>query len=109
MLFNRLAAANKPKLSLSIKHLPLEQVTVYKYLGFKLDDRLDLKQLNEVIRTVQNKVYLLNKIRPSITARTALTIYKCKIQPYLDYADTLYNEIDKTQRNKITDPSKQMH
>lgn len=77
MLFSRAAVSNRPHLSLSINNVPSEQVRDYKYLGFRLDDRLHPKVLlNEVIRTVQPKVYLLSKIRSSITSRTALIIYK---------------------------------
>lgn len=41
------------------------------------------------------------KVRPCINARTALTVYKCKILPFLDYADILYNEIDLTLTKKL--------
>lgn len=102
MLFNRSTAPQKHQLHLSVNQVPLQRVGDYKYLGFRLDERLDLKLLlNEVIMSVQHKVYLLNKVRSSITSKTALLILKCKILPYLDYADILYNEVDKTQIKKL--------
>lgn len=54
-----------------------------------------------LLQSVQHKVYVLSKIRSSITTKTALTIYKCKILPYLDYPDILYNETDKSLTKKL--------
>lgn len=44
---------------------------------------------------------MLTKICASINAKTALTLYKCKMLPYIDYADILYNEMDQTQTKKL--------
>lgn len=57
--------------------------------------------LQEVIKSVHHKLYVLAKVRPCINARTALTIYKCKILPFIDYGDILYNEIDQTLTKKL--------
>lgn len=54
-----------------------------------------------MIQSVRHKVYLLNKIRGYINQRTAIMIYKCKILPYLDYGDLIYNEMNKTQTKKL--------
>lgn len=92
----------RPKMDILINNKPLEQITEYKYLGYRLDERLDFKPLlQETIKSVRHKIYLFNKVRSCITQKTAPIIYKSKILPYIDYGDVLYNEVDQTQTKKL--------
>lgn len=94
--------SNYPKIALDISGEPLQQVTSYKYLGYKLDLRLDFKPLiQDVLQAVHHKIYVLNKIRSCISSRTAVILYKSKVLPCLDYADILYNDIERTQTWKL--------
>lgn len=82
ILLNRLPVNRKPEIVLTVHDQPLEQVTSYKYLGYRLEDKLTFNPLlQDVIKSVHHKLYTLNKIRSCINARTALTIYKCKVLP----------------------------
>ena len=63
----------------------------YKYLGITLDSHLNFKQhIDQCIKIVSHKVYLLSKIRKFITEETAVFIFKSMIAPILDYGDIIY-------------------
>ena len=80
----------------SLKNVPLEYVTHYKYLGVHLDSKLNFQtHLNQVYKLASHKIYLLSKIRNLLTEHAALTIYRSKILPYFDwYQDKI--PLDKT-------------
>lgn len=80
----------------------LEQIDSYKYLGVKPDSRLEFKMmLKEIFQAVHHTIYILSKIRSCHIQRTALTIFKCKILPYINFADILYNGIDRVQTKQL--------
>ena len=62
-----------------------------KYLGITLDSHLTYKQhVNQCIKIVSHKIYLLAKIRQFINECTPLFIYKSMIAPIIDYGDIIY-------------------
>ena len=70
----------------------LERVTSYKYLGLTLDMNLNYnKHLENCLKLVAHKAFLLNKIRMYIDVYTAITIYKTMILPILEYGDIIYD------------------
>ena len=46
--------------------------------------------LENCLKLISHKAYLLNKIRKNINTDTAITIYKTMILPILEYGDVLY-------------------
>ena len=91
-------------LDLFIGNNKLQYVKSFTYLGVKLDCKLNFEaHALECLRLVSHKLYMLSKIRNLITNKQAITIYKSKILPYLDYGDIFYisthlRTIDKLQK-----------
>ena len=70
----------------------LERVTSYKYLALTLDMNLNYnKHLENCLKLISHKAYLLNKIRMYINMHTAVTIYKTMILPVMEYGDVIYD------------------
>ena len=90
--------------NLTLKNSKIEHVGNFSYLGVKLDSHLNFNlHLQESIRLVAHKIQLLAMIRSYISKTQALSIYKTKILPYIDYGDVFYhncnqNLLDKMQR-----------
>ena len=77
--------------SLFINENRLERVNSYKYLGLTLDMNLNYNNhLENCLRLISHKAYLLNKIRMYIDTNTAIRIYKTMILPILEYGDVIY-------------------
>ena len=63
----------------------VEQVPVYKYLGIQIDHNLKFKsQFSYTYKLVSHKLFMLRRLRSTITEFTALTIVKTMLLPYLD-------------------------
>ena len=70
----------------------LERVTSYKNLSLTLDMNLNYnKHLENCLKLISHKAYLLNKIRMYINIHTAVTIYKTMILPVIEYGDVIYD------------------
>ena len=77
--------------TIKIGNEPLDNVQTFKYLGVILDRELKFNaHAQNIYKLATYKVNTLRKIRPYIDETTALTIYKMKILPYLDYGDIFY-------------------
>ena len=58
---------------------------VYKYLGIQLDHKLRFNcQFHETYKLASHKLFMLRRLRSTITEFTALTIVKTMLLPYLD-------------------------
>ena len=76
---------------LKIAGLPIDYVFQYKYLGVTIDELLSFNaHLNNTIKLVSHKIFLLRRIKYYITEEAAIRIYKSMIMPYLDYGDILF-------------------
>ena len=76
---------------LFIQDTKIERVNSYKYLGVILDINLSFNNhLENCLKLVSHKAYLLSKIRKYINVTTAVTIYKTMILPIVEYGDVLY-------------------
>lgn len=92
----------KPCVKIVTNDGPLEEVFSYKYLGYQLDNGLNLDILaKQLIRNVTYKLYLLGKLRPMLNMRTALLVYKSKIMSYIDYNLLFYTLLRKTYQRKL--------
>lgn len=83
-----LNSTTKPYKKLILGHSPLDYVSEYKYLGLTIYTKLNFKKhLVNTLKSVSHKAYQLNKIRHSLSAKTALQSYKTMILPIIDYGD----------------------
>ena len=88
--------------SMFINDHRLERVTSYKYLGLTLDMNLNYnKHLENCLKLISHKAFLLNKIRLYIDTNTAITIYKTMILPILEYGDVIYDGANQKLLNDL--------
>ena len=89
----------------------MSNVTSYKYLGVDLDNDLSYEAaVHNTYIKANKKLFTLRKIRPYITQRISVLIYKQFILPILDYADFLFEStvkreldlLDKIQERALT-------
>ena len=75
-----------------------------KYLGVTLDKNLNYKlHIDNLLKTLKYKIYILAKLRPYLTTQSSLNIYKTTIMPYIDYGDIFYQAAFKGSLAKIQD------
>lgn len=81
---------------------PLDEVFSYKYLGYQLDNVLNYDILaRQLIQKIIYKLYLLSKLRPMLSMKTALLVYKSKIMSYIDYNILFYPSFRKVYQKKL--------
>lgn len=81
---------------------PVEEVTIYKYLGVKIDNELNFKgHINGVISNVAYKIKLLYNLRNKLTLKAALDVYRTMIVPLLDVGVLFYRYSSKKVVNKL--------
>lgn len=69
-----------------VDNIEIEVVNRFKYLGFYIDNKLNFSyQVNNCVRQVNYKMFLLKNIRGCMDSKTSLMIYKAMILPYLEY------------------------
>ena len=65
----------------------IQFVNTFNYLGVTLDDQLTFTPYyNMVKRRMENKIFVLSKIRKYVDNKTALLIYKQAVLPLVEYA-----------------------
>lgn len=80
----------------------IEIVEKFKYLGFLIDNKLNFcYQVNNCIRQVNHKMYMLRKIRGYMDAKTSLMIYKSMVLPYIEYGSNFLLSCPKYERAKF--------
>ena len=80
----------------------LERVSTYKYLGVTLDRNLNYnKHLENCIKVISPKVFLLGKIRQYVNDNTAIMVYKSMILPLIEYGDILYKGANQKLLNDL--------
>ena len=58
----------------------------YNYLGVIIDSGLSFGQyMDNILNRVNQKLFIMSKVRPSITLETALLLYKQTIVPIIEY------------------------
>ena len=66
-------------------------VKQYNYLGLMLDNEMTLVPLlKNIKKRVNNKIFMLRKLRKYLTKEAAIFVYKQTILPILDYAVFFY-------------------
>ena len=81
---------------------PIMFVKRFSYLGIILDDELLLEPLyKHVCRQVEQKLFMLRKIRRNITTNAAITLYKQMILPLFDYSGFLLLACNLGQKREL--------
>ena len=89
LLSNRNQSEN---LDIALAGSALEQVESAKYLGVFIDKNLNWnKHISYLCKTVNNKLFVLRKLRCILPADALQLIYTACIQPVIDYCDTVWN------------------
>ena len=64
----------------------------YNYLGIVLDSSLSFKKhMDQCAKVVSHKIFILSKIRKSVSEETAIFVYRSMIAPIIDYGDVVYS------------------
>ena len=91
-------------MSIKLKDTDLQVVDHYKYLGVTLDKNLNFRlHIENLLKTLKYKIYILAKLRSYLSIQSSLTIYKATILPYIDYGDIFYQAAFKGSLTKIQD------
>ena len=98
-------------LNVTFNKTVLSNVTSYKYLGVDVDGDLSYEAaVHNTYIKANKKLFTLRKIRPYISQRISVLIYKQFVLPILDYADFLFDStvkreldlLDKLQERALT-------
>lgn len=85
-----------------VNHVPLGIVDSYKYLGYILDSNLNFGLLvSKLIHLLNYKIYLLARMRASLTQFAALSVYKSTILSLMDYVILFYSSFNKPMQRKL--------
>lgn len=90
------------RLDYVVDQTPLGAVDSYKYLGYTLDSKLCLdKMATKLIQLLTYKIYLLAKMRSTLTQFAALSVYKSTILTLIDYVILFYSSFNKKIQWKL--------
>lgn len=85
-----------------VNQVSLGVVEFYKYLGYILDSKLNLgHRANKLIQLMTYKIYLLAKMRSSLTQFAALSVYKSTNLSLLDYVSLFYSSFNQGIQRKL--------
>ena len=74
----------------------------FNYLGVLLDDQLNFTSYYKFVeRRLENKMFVLSKIRKYIDSNTSILIYKQAILPLVEYAGFVFISCSIGQRNEL--------
>ncbi len=103
MWFSRKGATPPPALNITTSTgTPLDQVSVYKYLGIWLDSTLSFSNhISNLQSKVKAKLGFLYRNRLTFTTSAKLTLINLTILPMLDYGDIIYRSACKGILSKL--------
>ena len=94
--------AVKNNYNIYLKGEKVDHVPVYKYLGIQLDHNLKFNcQYNETYKLASHKLFMLRRLRSTVTEFTALTIVKTMLLPYLDMGNLYMSSQTAVNLNKF--------
>ena len=94
--------AKVPPFEIKFDDTPLLAVSSYKYLGLTLDPQLNYNlHINNLIRSVSDKIKQFQRLRNFLNNRAALMVYKGMILPILEYGDIFFSAATVKNRKKL--------
>ena len=86
-----------------INNFPISRVLKCKYLGVVLNENMTWNdQIEKMKSKLTSCLYCLKRVRPYISQNTALSLYRCLIQPHFDYCSYIWRNAGKTQIKRLT-------
>lgn len=102
MLFGTSQKIKDNTIEIICKGNQIESTTSYKYLGVNLDQTLNLgEHVDKVYKKASGRLNLLKKIRPQLTNKVALCIYKTMLLPIFTYCSIITALHTRTVEQKI--------
>ena len=91
-----------PPLCINIDDAPLQTVSCYKYLGVTLDGQLNFaKHVSKIISNVSLKLKQLRRMRPFLTTKAAIMVYKNMLLPMIEYGDVFVTGANLENKRKL--------
>ena len=91
-----------PKFEITLDEVPLQTVSMYKYLGIELDNRLTFNQhVERTIRNVTAKLKQFKRMRSFLNSRAALMVYKNMLLPILEYGDIFLSATTNLNKGRL--------
>lgn len=90
--------------NIKINNVIIEKVSIYKYLGIVVDNKLNFKaNIDNLCKKVAKKVGVLARTRKNLDYLSSVNIYKTIIAPHFDYCATILfmsgkEELDRMQK-----------
>ena len=80
----------------------LENVSVTKFLGVTIDNKLSWKpHIDNICKTISRNIGIINKLKFFLPSRTLLTLYHTLILPYINYGILAWGCAIQTQLHRI--------
>ena len=96
MIFSN--SINTIDLKVEICNTSIDRVSVTKFLGVLIDDKLTWKkQIDHVNSKVSKSMFLLNRAKHVLNYDAMLTLYNCIVLPYLTYCCELWGNTYKSR------------
>jgi hypothetical protein len=102
MLFGTSQKAKNRELEINYQHTKISNTLSYKYLGIQLDKSLSLSDhTSTTYKKALGRLYLLQRLRPQLTIKAALSIYKSMLVPLFTYCSIITCQTNNTYKTKI--------
>ena len=93
------------KFDVKMNDVPLQTVTVYKYLGVTLDNQLMYNQhVKRIISNITAKLKQFQRMRSFLNEKAALMVYKNMLLPMLEYGDIFLSATSVVNRKCLQIP-----
>ena len=80
----------------------IERVNIMKYLGVKIDDKLNFKEHCEyIVAKMSKKVNFLRRIRNRLDLNSSLLLFNALIVPHVDFCSSILFMLNETQLRTI--------
>ena len=87
---------------MTLNSQPIAQVSEHRHLGVIIDDQLSWRaHIEDVSKTLCSNLFLMSKVRLFTEPPTRFLFYQAYIQPYLDYASTVWDGCAAVHFNKL--------
>ena len=97
---NMMTKIQQPEILLN--YIPLQVVSVYKYLGVTLDSQLTYNaHVNKLIATVTAKLKQFQRMRSFLNTKAALMVYKNMLLPMLEYGDIFLSSTSNVNKRRL--------
>ena len=102
MLFGTKQKIKEKRLDVTYRDQTINNTTVYKYLGVKLDQTLLLNDhLNSTYKKASGRLYLLGRVRNKLNVKASLAIYTSFVLPLFTYCSITTCYSTNTYKEKL--------